>query len=474
MSEEQDFCMKQFKPVVLAIIFLLVIVIVWTIYHEIHRDHTGTHVKHVKPHKTRNIHKLQTVAAPGKIPIAIGQIVPHGNYGNNCLMCHSLPAGDQKPAIPAGPVAWTTPMPHPYWGECTKCHKMTGVAPAAYIDMLAGSDVFGAELITVTPAIAKQYHLASNEGVLVNNVQKNSLAMQAGLVEGDVIVNADRQVMKDAGQLNTILANKKQGDKLRLKIVRNKTKRRNLKVVLKDIAALHKIQSANIGILSAGKTLKGQVAYSFVNSPYMVVYNTQMDTFDSVANMSQGMHGNAVSNWVISQDVGKIIVGNINASDLDNLRNAKVKVYSGVFGSVSDAITLFEQGQLKENLTQTAKPAAFAQNTVNLVAIPSNFPDPAANVHNDFGTAQYFIIVELDTNRYEVKTNPNFNDIRGNGVQTAQFLVDNHVDAVIADQINTKTANELKKLGVHLYPHVNMSVGDAVLSLKNKKLKATF
>ena len=130
--KSDSFCMKQYKPVVLLIIILLIGVIIWTIYHEMHKK-GGQHL--LAMHKNAamnngtmgggtvqgggNIHQA---AAPVKIPMKIGDLMTHGNYGINCMMCHSLIGKDQKPAIPAGAINPATLMPHPYWGECKKCH----------------------------------------------------------------------------------------------------------------------------------------------------------------------------------------------------------------------------------------------------------------------------------------------------------------------------------------------------------------
>ncbi|MBF0106083.1 MAG: PDZ domain-containing protein [Deltaproteobacteria bacterium] len=473
--EKKEFCMKQYKPVVAVIFILLIGVIGWTIYHETHRP--AGRIDVVEHAQLNHNNHVKQVAAAGMIPIHIGDTVPHGNkYGNQCLMCHSLPGGDQKPAIPAGPISMSTPMPHPFWGECQKCHAIKGQqgkgAQAAYVNTVIGTNVFGAELMTITPSLAQQYNLPAQSGVLVNSVEKGSFAEQVGLMEGDIITDAEKSTIKDIADLSQYLVNKKEGDKLRLKVIRNKTRSKNIKFVLKAGTAFDPNTDNKIGIMTAGNNLNTLVAYSLVNAPYMLVYNVNSNTFNAIENPYKGMPDNRVSNWIISQHVGAVIAGNIGDADLINLNNAPVKVYSGVYGTANDAINLYKQNNLKENTL--GKTVAFTQTAVNKLAVAANYPDPTANISQSFGQSHYFLVVELDNNQYEVVTNPNYNDPNGSGIQTAQFLLDNQVDAVVTNQIGDAALMELKKLNIHLYRNVNMSVGDAVMAFKNKKLQPEF
>lgn len=489
MKEIGEFCMTQFKPVVAGIVGLLLIVITWTIYHEIHRDRVGQHVNHVVPHQSQH-HQIgqpgkgavktqgagiQKVAAGG-IPIQIGQLVPHAFYGNDCLKCHSIAGGDQKPPIPDVPIKPSAIMPHPFWGVCTKCHEIIGqqTKPVAFLNVLDGKNILGADFIGLNPTLAKQYNLPAQQGLLVNAVEQKSLAELAGLQEGDIVVTADRQDIQQVSELMAVLAAKQEGDKLKLKIIRNKKRRKNIKIRLTNLQTHANVISSNIGIMSTGPTLKSQVALSFINSPYLLVYNVSTGSFHSVINPFRGMGDNKVSSWVLSNHVSQVIVGNINDQDFASLSGANVGVYTGVLGKASDGVAMYQEGKLTAKPVAQVVQAAFNANTVSVVAIPSNYPDPSANISTNFASTRYFIIVELDKNKYEVVANPNFNDTKGVERQSVQLLVDNKVDAVIANQVAPKSLAELQKMGLHLVDNVDMSVGDAILNFKNSKLTARF
>jgi serine protease Do len=60
-----------------------------------------------------------------------------------------------------------------------------------------GKEWFGLRVSTVTPDIAKQLGLAKAEGVVIEGVQMGSGAQDAGLRKGDVILEVNRQRIKD-------------------------------------------------------------------------------------------------------------------------------------------------------------------------------------------------------------------------------------------------------------------------------------
>ena len=191
----RGFCIGQNKPLVVVVAVTLIVVIVWTISQKVTRggDNNGGHVRH-----TRGGQPVMQSVANAKIPISIGQLMPHPNYGHDCLQCHSLIGKDQKAPIPAPPISAAALIPHPYWGECSKCHQNgTGqTKTVVYTDAIAGRNVMGAELVAVTPDMAVQYKLPSQNGVLVNAVERGSVAETSGFKEGDIIVKIDTKAVE--------------------------------------------------------------------------------------------------------------------------------------------------------------------------------------------------------------------------------------------------------------------------------------
>ena len=98
----------------------------------------------------------------------------------------------------------------------------------------------GLDAAPVTPQLAKLFHLPSSSGLLIQDVQAGSGADKAGLkagktavvvqgesyqVGGDMIVAIDGNAVTSYQQLRDAIANRKPGDKMKLEIYRNGTKK---------------------------------------------------------------------------------------------------------------------------------------------------------------------------------------------------------------------------------------------------------
>lgn len=69
--------------------------------------------------------------------------------------------------------------------------------------------------------IARAFNLQTPEGVLISSVEEGSPADKAGLLEGDVILEADRRRMNNLYQLRGYIASKAPGDQIRFRLVRD-------------------------------------------------------------------------------------------------------------------------------------------------------------------------------------------------------------------------------------------------------------
>jgi len=67
----------------------------------------------------------------------------------------------------------------------------------------------------------KKYNLDKPEGVLINGLQPNSPAKEAGLEPGDVIIEVDGLPVKRSNQLQSRIASKDPGDKVKVKVLRD-------------------------------------------------------------------------------------------------------------------------------------------------------------------------------------------------------------------------------------------------------------
>ncbi len=74
----------------------------------------------------------------------------------------------------------------------------------------------GMELETLTPETARRYGISDNEGLLVLDVDFNSPAAEAGLRQGDVILEVDREKATTVEEFDKKLRDYKPGDKVLL------------------------------------------------------------------------------------------------------------------------------------------------------------------------------------------------------------------------------------------------------------------
>ncbi len=76
---------------------------------------------------------------------------------------------------------------------------------------------------TLTPALAKEFALKDQKGVLITDVDPGSPADEAKLIAGDVIVEAERQKVSDVNDLENVLAKTKNKGSVLLRIKRKGT-----------------------------------------------------------------------------------------------------------------------------------------------------------------------------------------------------------------------------------------------------------
>lgn len=87
-----------------------------------------------------------------------------------------------------------------------------------------------------------------------------------------------------------------------------------------------------------------------------------------------------------------------------------------------------------------------------------------------FGRCQYFVIIDLDTEEYEAITNQSLMAPGGAGIQSAQFLADRKVDAVITGNVGPNASRALQGAGIKVYTMTSGTVREAVKAYRAGKL----
>jgi len=82
----------------------------------------------------------------------------------------------------------------------------------------------GVSLVNISPELREHYGSSKESGVLIDSVADNSPADKAGLKVGDVVTSVDGKDVRWSGDLRRALAGKKEGDSVRIEVLRNRAK----------------------------------------------------------------------------------------------------------------------------------------------------------------------------------------------------------------------------------------------------------
>ena len=106
-----------------------------------------------------------------------------------------------------------------------------------------------------------------------------------------------------------------------------------------------------IAITSTGETLDSQVDPRFGRAAYFLVGDSETMDFRAIENEGVAAAGGAgISSAKLVTDAGAkaVLTANCGPNAERTLRAADVKLYTGVMGTVADAIKLFQNGKLTE------------------------------------------------------------------------------------------------------------------------------
>ena len=106
-----------------------------------------------------------------------------------------------------------------------------------------------------------------------------------------------------------------------------------------------------IAITSAGKTLDSQVDSRFGRAACFIVIDTETMDFSAIENSNVAAAGGAgisSAKAVIDTGAEAVLTGNCGPNAERTLSAGKVKLYTGVAGTVGEAVELFKSGKLTQ------------------------------------------------------------------------------------------------------------------------------
>jgi predicted Fe-Mo cluster-binding NifX family protein len=105
-----------------------------------------------------------------------------------------------------------------------------------------------------------------------------------------------------------------------------------------------------LAISSSGKTLESNVDPRFGRCPYFIIYDIESGDLEAIENQSRQAMGGAgiqAAQRIADKKVEAAVTGNVGPNAYKVLSSASIKVFSGISGTVEEAIEKIKKGELK-------------------------------------------------------------------------------------------------------------------------------
>lgn len=106
------------------------------------------------------------------------------------------------------------------------------------------------------------------------------------------------------------------------------------------------------------------------------------------------------------------------------------------------------------------------------VAVSAAGNDLRAEVSPVFGRCPYYLFVDTESLEFDAQPNPAVSAPGGAGIQAAQFVADQGVEAVLTGNVGPNAHGVLMAAGVEVYLTTGGTVQEAVQALKEGKLQS--
>ena len=113
-----------------------------------------------------------------------------------------------------------------------------------------------------------------------------------------------------------------------------------------------------ICVSAIADSLDAQVDPRFGRCPYLVLVNSETMEFEAIPNIASSQMGGAgiqAAQTVASKGVNVVLTGNVGPNAFQALSAAGIRVLTGVFGTVREAVEMYKRGELKEAGSPTVR-----------------------------------------------------------------------------------------------------------------------
>ncbi|MDH5449973.1 MAG: NifB/NifX family molybdenum-iron cluster-binding protein [Candidatus Bathyarchaeota archaeon] len=111
-------------------------------------------------------------------------------------------------------------------------------------------------------------------------------------------------------------------------------------------------------VTAVSGSLEAQIDPRFGRCPYFVIVDSETMEFEAVSNSASGSMSGAgiqAAQMVASKGTKVLITGNVGPNAFQALSAAGIKVVTGAFGNVREAIEKYKRGELKETGSPTVR-----------------------------------------------------------------------------------------------------------------------
>ena len=106
-----------------------------------------------------------------------------------------------------------------------------------------------------------------------------------------------------------------------------------------------------ICVSAVANSLDAQLDPRFGRCPYFVIVDSESMQFEAIPNMASGATGGAgiqAAQIIANNGVKVVITGNVGPNAFQALSAAGIKIVTGVFGTVREAVEKYKKGELGE------------------------------------------------------------------------------------------------------------------------------
>jgi predicted Fe-Mo cluster-binding NifX family protein len=106
-----------------------------------------------------------------------------------------------------------------------------------------------------------------------------------------------------------------------------------------------------ICVSAVANSLDAQLDPRFGRCPYFVIVDSESMQFEAIPNMASGATGGAgiqAAQIIANNGVKVVITGNVGPNAFQALSAAGIKIVTGAFGTVREAVEKYKKGELRE------------------------------------------------------------------------------------------------------------------------------